>query len=171
MKSCIRARGTHVIARGRTGLVRRNFFFFYYFRKWLKTVLAPNKTKTLNWVQGYNGHLPYFSNFLFVVCQGVRRTRQADSRLTPCSGGAWGLLWWTEIVYRSTERCAAAWSSSRGGACNHQMSVDATEAGWSRRPRFSLSCTSMCRRVPHIFGLCTSVPRLLILFLVLISVI
>ena len=92
-KQGIRARGTRVIARGRTGParsgpVRCNFLFFYYFRKWLKTVLAPNKTKTMIWVQGWNGNSPYFSNYLIGVCQGVSRTHHPCSRLTPCSGGA-----------------------------------------------------------------------------------
>ena len=83
----------------------------------------------MNWVQGWNDNCPYFSNYLIGICQGVRRTRQSVFRLTPCSGGACDLLRWPEIVYRRTERGAAAWSSFRGGACNHEMSVDATEAG------------------------------------------
>ena len=50
-----------------------------------------------------------------------------------------------------------------------------TRCPWTRRRPveaaghvFSLSCTSMCRSVPNLFWLCTSVPRLLIAFLVLI---
>ena len=53
-----------------------------------------------------------------------------------------------------------------------------TRCPWTRRRPvevaghvFSLSCTSMCRRVPHLCWLCTSIPILLISFLVLISVI
>ena len=108
----------------------------------------------MNWVQGWNGNWPYFSNFLIGVCQGVRRTRHPVSRLTPYLGGACGRLRWTEMVYRMTERCAAAWASSRGGACNHQMSVDAAEAGWSRRPRFlSLLHVNVQESPPFIFPL------------------
>ena len=46
-------------------------------------VLAPNKTKIMNWVQGWNDNCPYFSNSLFGVCQGVWRTRQQISASRP----------------------------------------------------------------------------------------
>ena len=119
----------HAVGPARPGPVRRNFLFFYYFQKWLKTILAPNKTKLMNWVQGCNGNSPYISNYLIGVCQCVCRTRQADFRLPPCSGGACGLLRWPEIVSRRPDRSAATWPSSRGGACHHHMPVDAAEAG------------------------------------------
>ena len=105
-------------------------------------------------MQGWNGNSPYISNYLIGVCQGVRRTRQPCFSLTPCSGGACGVLRWTEIVYRSTEWCAAAWFSSRGGACMHHMSVDAAKAGWSRRPRLlSLLHVNVQESPPFIFTL------------------
>ena len=65
----------------------------------------------------------------------MRHTRQACSPLTPCSGGAWRLLQWTEFVYRRPERCADECSSSRGGPCRHRRPVGAAEAGWIRQPR------------------------------------
>ena len=56
----------HVIARVRTGPVRRSFFFLIYL-KWLITVMGPNKTKPLISVQGLSGNYPSFFIFSPVI--------------------------------------------------------------------------------------------------------
>ena len=131
---------SHCMRTDRTGPVRSAaLFFFNIFKKWLITLIAPNKTKPYISVQGYYGNWPLF---LFFSAVGLSvRVMHAPSCFTAHALFRWRVRCPTvagnEIPPCISMRLRVVFLP-RWRVC-HKNVRRRVDGRLKRRPRFSLS--------------------------------